>query len=141
MAAQTGRCDLAAVMRVIGVLLARPAADEAVDAGLDALRSKLDETGVHFLGIDDAVRLPHGRSGRREPERAKLGEIRQAWWKMSWVSPPVAGFAARLADSSASPKASGPGDTRDPRPAGMRSEEPGAGRPIRRTCSSASLGR
>lgn len=84
MAAQTGRCDLAAVMRVIGVLLARPAADEAVEAGLDALRSKLDETGVHFLGIDDDhVRFAvHGQE--RPPANARqlgemLGEIRQAW--------------------------------------------------------------
>jgi molybdate-binding protein len=71
-------------MRVIGVLLARPAADEAVDAGLDALRNKLDETGVHFLGIDDDhVRFAvHGQE--RPPASARqlgemLGEIRQAW--------------------------------------------------------------
>jgi hypothetical protein len=84
MAAQTGRCDLAAVMRVIGVLLARPAADEAVDALLEALRSKLNEAGVHFLGIDDDhVRFAvHGQE--RPPASARqlgemLGEIRQAW--------------------------------------------------------------
>lgn len=84
MAAQTGRCDLAATLRVIGVLLARPAADEPADTALEALRSKLDETGVAFLGIDDDhVRLAvHGQA--HPPVSARqlgemLGEIRQAW--------------------------------------------------------------
>lgn len=83
-AAQTGRCDLAAVMGVIGVLASRPAADQPVDAELEALRSTLEETGVHFLGIDDGhVHLTvHGHA--HQPASAKqiaemLGEIRHAW--------------------------------------------------------------
>lgn len=53
-AAHTGRCDLAAVMGAIGVLVSRPAAGQPVDAELEALRRTLEETGVRFLGIDDA---------------------------------------------------------------------------------------
>jgi len=51
--AHTGRCDLDLVIRVIGVLVARPAAGQAADEALEQLRNKLDETGVRFLGIDD----------------------------------------------------------------------------------------
>jgi hypothetical protein len=83
-AAQTGRCDLAAVMGMIGVLVSRPAADQAADAELKALRSTLDETGVHFLGIDDGhVSFTlHGHA--HPPASAKqmaemLGEIHQVW--------------------------------------------------------------
>lgn len=83
-AAQTGRCDLAAVMRVTGVLVSRPAADQPVDAALEALRRTLEETGVHFLGIDDGhVGFTlHGHA--HPPASARqmagmLGEIRQTW--------------------------------------------------------------
>lgn len=83
-AAQTGRCDLAAVMGVIGVLVSGPAADQPADAELEALRRTLSETGVHFLGIDNAhAHLTlHGHA--RPPANVKqiaemLGEIRQAW--------------------------------------------------------------
>jgi len=82
-AAQTGRSDLAAVVSVIGVLASRPAAEEAADAELEALRNRLDETGVHFLGIDnDHVRFNvHGHA--HPPVHVRqlgemLGEIRQA---------------------------------------------------------------
>ena len=83
-AAQTGRCDLAAVMGAIGVLISRPAADQPVDAELEALRRTLEEIGVHFLGIDDGhVHFTlHGHA--HPPASARqiaemLGEIRQAW--------------------------------------------------------------
>lgn len=82
--AQGGRCDLAAVLGAIGVLLARPAAEEPADAALDALRSKLDAIGVRFIAIDDGhVRYAvHGET--HPPVNARqlgetLGEIRQAW--------------------------------------------------------------
>lgn len=82
-AAHTGRCDLAAVMGVIGVLVSRPAADQPVDAELEALRRTLEETGVQFLGIDDGhVHFTvHGHA--HPPASARqiaemLGEIRQA---------------------------------------------------------------
>lgn len=52
-AAQTGRCDLTGVMRIIGVLASRPAAGEDIDAETEALHRTLGATGVHFLGIDD----------------------------------------------------------------------------------------
>lgn len=78
-AAHTGRCDLGMMMRVIGLL----ADGQAADAGLEQLRSKLGESGVRFLGMDDAhIRFEvHGREHR--PVSAKqlgdlLGEIRQA---------------------------------------------------------------
>ncbi len=82
-AAGTGRPDLAAVLSVIGVLTSRHAAGEAVDADLEALRTRLDGTGVHFLGIDDDhVRFTvHGHA--HPPVHVRqlgemLGEIRQA---------------------------------------------------------------
>lgn len=81
-AAQTGRCDPAAVLGVIGMLASRPAADQPADAELETLRSTVEETGVHFLGIDDAhVQFTlHGHA--HPPAGAKqiaemLGEIRQ----------------------------------------------------------------
>jgi hypothetical protein len=83
-AAHTGRCDLAAVMGVVGVLASRPAAGQPVDAELEALRRTLAETGVQFLGIDDShVHFTlHGHA--HPPASARqiaemLGEIRQAW--------------------------------------------------------------
>lgn len=82
-AAHTGRCDLAAVMGAIGVLVSRPAAEQPVDAELEALRRTLEETGVQFLGIDDGhVHFSvHGHA--HPPASARqiagmLGEIRQA---------------------------------------------------------------
>ncbi|HUW27020.1 MAG TPA: hypothetical protein VMV97_00285 [Sulfuriferula sp.] len=82
--AHTGRCDLDLVIRVIGLLVARPAADQAADEALEQLRNKLGETGVHFLGIDDDhIQLEvHGHE--HQPVSAKqlgemLGEIRHAW--------------------------------------------------------------
>jgi hypothetical protein len=84
MVAQGGRCDLAALLCVIGVLLARPAAEEPADAALEALRGKLGATAVRFLPIDDGhVRYAvHGEA--HPPVSARqlgemLGEIRQAW--------------------------------------------------------------
>ena len=85
MAAHTGRCDLNATMRAIGVLVSQPAGGQVADEALEQLRRKLDETGVHFLGIDDDhVRFAlHGQehppvSARQLGEM--LGEIRQTWW-------------------------------------------------------------
>jgi len=83
-AAQTGRCDLAAVMRVIGLLVSRPAGDQAADEALEQLRKAVEETGAHFVGVDDDhVRFAlHGHE--RQAASAKqlgemLGEIRQGW--------------------------------------------------------------
>lgn len=83
-AAHTGRCDLAAVRGVIGVLAQGPAANQPVDVELEALRRTLAETGVRFLGIDDGhVHFTvHGHA--HPPASARqiaemLGEIRQAW--------------------------------------------------------------
>lgn len=82
-AAQTRRADLAAVVSVIGVLASRRAAGEAVDAELEALRNRLRETGVQFLGLDDDhLRFKvHGHA--HPPLHVRqlgemLGEIRQA---------------------------------------------------------------
>jgi hypothetical protein len=79
-AAHTGRCDLGMMMRVIGLL----ADGQVADAGLEQLRSKLGESGVRFMGVDDAhIRLEvHGHP--HQPVSAKqlgemLGEIRLAW--------------------------------------------------------------
>lgn len=82
-AAHTGRCDLAAVMGVIGVLVSRPAAVQPVDAELEALRRTLEETGVQFLGIDDG-HIHFNLHGHAHPPASArqivgmLGEIRQA---------------------------------------------------------------
>lgn len=82
--AQTGRCDLNAVMRVIGLLVLPPAADQAADEVFEQLRRKLGETGVHFLGIgDDHVRFAV-HDHEHLPVSTKqvgemLGEIRQSW--------------------------------------------------------------
>ncbi len=83
-AAHTRRCDLGAVIRVIGLLVSRPAVGQVADAALEQLRSKVAEAGVQFLGIDDDhIRLMvHGHE--HQPVSAKqlgdmLGEIRQAW--------------------------------------------------------------
>lgn len=84
MVAQTGRCDLAAVLCVIGVLLARPAVNEPADTALSALRGQLDATGVHFLGIDDG-HVHYAVHGETHPPASArqlgemLGEVRQAW--------------------------------------------------------------
>ncbi len=82
--AHTGRCDLGLVICVIGVLVARPAADQAADEALEQLRNKLGETGVRFLGIDDHhIQLEvHGHA--HQPVSTKqlgeiLDEIRHAW--------------------------------------------------------------
>lgn len=82
-AAHTGRYDLAGVMRVIGVLASRPAADAGIDAELEALRHILDATGVHFLGVDDGHvhSTLHGHAQPPVNTRqlgVMLGEIRQA---------------------------------------------------------------
>ena len=83
-AAQTGRCDLAAGLGVIGVLASPPAADRPADAALETLRSTLEETGVHFLGIDDG-QVSFTLHGHAHPPASVkqlaeiLGEIRQAW--------------------------------------------------------------
>lgn len=80
-AAQTGRCDLAAALRVVG-LLAAP--EGGADPALEALRRALASTGVRFLGIDDdhvglAVHgHPHAPVSARQIGEM-LGEIRQAW--------------------------------------------------------------
>lgn len=82
-AAHTGRYDLAGVMRVIGLLASRPAADAAIDAELETLRRALEETGVHFLGIDDD-HVDSTLHGHPQPPASPrqlgvmLGEIRQA---------------------------------------------------------------
>jgi hypothetical protein len=82
-AAHTGRYDLAGVMRVIGVLASRPAADAGIDAELEALRHILDATGVHFLRVDDdhVHSTLHGHAQPPVSTRqlgVMLGEIRQA---------------------------------------------------------------
>lgn len=84
MVAQSGRCDLAAALAVIGVLLARPAAGEPADAALAALRDTLDARGVVFLGIeDDHVRYAvHGEAHPPVSTRQlaeMLGDIRPRW--------------------------------------------------------------
>lgn len=83
-AAHTRRCDLAAVMRVIGLLVSRPAGDQAADAALEPLHKAVGEAGVHFLGIDDDhVRFAvHGHEHQAASAKqlgAMLGEIRQGW--------------------------------------------------------------
>lgn len=82
--AHTGRCDLDLVIRVIGLLVARPAANQAADEMLEQLHNKLGEIGVRFLGIDDDhVQLEvHGHE--HQPVSTKqlgemLGEIRHVW--------------------------------------------------------------
>lgn len=83
-AAQTRRCDLAAALGVTGVLASPPAADRPADAALETLRSALEETGVHFLGIDDG-HVSFTLHGHAHPPASvkqlaeMLGEIRQAW--------------------------------------------------------------
>src|SRR5512139_156332 len=84
MVAGSGRCDLAAALAMIGVLVARPPADAPPDATLEALRGRLAATGVHFIGIDDGhVSLAvHGQPQPQVSIRQLaelLGEIRQAW--------------------------------------------------------------
>jgi hypothetical protein len=71
-------------MGVIGVLVSRPAADLPADAELEALRSTLDETGVHFLGVDDGHVSFTLHGDAHPPASAKqvaemLGEIRPVW--------------------------------------------------------------
>lgn len=79
--AQTGRCDLAAALRVVG-LLAAP--ESGADPEIETLRRALDATGVRFLGIDDdhvSLALhghPHAPVSTRQLGEM-LGEIRQAW--------------------------------------------------------------
>lgn len=85
-AAHTGRCDLAAAMRVIGLLVSRPADDQPADEALEQLRGKLGEAGVHFLGIDDDhVRFAmHGHEHQAASAKQlgeMLGEIRRGWWR------------------------------------------------------------
>lgn len=79
--AQTGRSDLAATLRVVG-LLGAPAG--GTDPALETLRQALAATGVRFLGIDDDhVSLAvHGH--RHTPVSARqfgeiLAEIRRTW--------------------------------------------------------------
>lgn len=83
-AGHTGRTDLAGVLGVIGVLVARPAAGEAADAQRDALRTRLADTGVAFLGIDDGHVLCAVHGHESPPVRTRLlgemlGELRDAW--------------------------------------------------------------
>lgn len=80
-AAHTGRTDLAAALRVIGVLAAHRAPGDTPDAQLDALRTCVSGTGVAFSGVDDGhVRFAvHGEE--HPPVRTRqlgemLGEIR-----------------------------------------------------------------
>src|SRR5512139_793754 len=82
-AGHSGRTDLAAVLCVIGALASRPA-NGAEDAEVQALRSNLGETGVHFLAIDDDHISFTLHDHAHPPVRARqlgemLGEIRQAW--------------------------------------------------------------
>ena len=84
MVALIGRCDLDALVCVIGLLVSQPAADQPADEALEQLRSKVDESGVCFLGIDDShIRFKvHGHA--HKPVSFKqlgemLGEMRQAW--------------------------------------------------------------
>lgn len=85
LAAQTGRCDLGAVLCVIGLLVAPPAAEQPADDALEQLRGKVGEAGVQFLGIDDAHNIRFAVHGHEhQPVSARqlgemLGEIRQAW--------------------------------------------------------------
>ena len=79
-AAHIGRCDLGMMMCVIGLL----ADGQVADAELERLRCRVDESGVRFLGVDEAgIRFAvHGREHR--PVSAQqlgdmLGEIRRAW--------------------------------------------------------------
>ena len=79
-----GRGDPGAVIRVIGLLIAQPAADRVRDKALEQLCSKVDATGVRFLGIDDDhIRFEvHGHAHTPVSVRQlgeMLEEIRQAW--------------------------------------------------------------
>ena len=75
-AAPTGRPDLAGVVSVIGVLASRKTEGKAMDAELEALRNRLDETGVHFLGIDDDnVRFTVHDHAHPPVHRRQLGEM------------------------------------------------------------------
>jgi len=83
-AAQTGRCDLAAVTGVIGLLASLPADAQAADEALERLRGKLGETGVHFLGIDDGHIRFEVRGHAHPPVDTRqlgemLAEIRRPW--------------------------------------------------------------
>jgi hypothetical protein len=83
-AANIGRCDLNAVLRVIGLLAARAAPEQTADEMLEQLREKLDGLGVQFLGIDDhhvSFEI-HGHEHKPVSTRQlgeMLVEIRQAW--------------------------------------------------------------
>ena len=53
-AAHAGRCDLKAIIPVIGLLAAvPPSAGQASDEALERLRNELHDLGIRFLGIDD----------------------------------------------------------------------------------------
>ena len=84
MVALIGRCDLDALVCVIGLLVSQPAAGQAADEALEQLRSKVDETGVRFLGIDDSHINYEVHGHAHKPVSFKqlgemLGEMRQAW--------------------------------------------------------------
>jgi len=77
--AHSGRCDVAALLAVIGLLLAEACADDAVGR----LRAALDEIGVRFTAIDDGhIRFDlHGHAHKPATVRQLgelLGQIRQA---------------------------------------------------------------
>jgi len=77
MVAHTGRCDVRALLRVIGLLLA----DQADDA-LEGLRAALIEAGTRFTGVDDGlIRFElHGQAHKPVTVRQlgeTLAEIRQ----------------------------------------------------------------
>ncbi len=75
------RCDASSAVVIMGLLCGKP---QAVDDGLERLRSRLLNVGMRFLGIDDDhVRYSlHGRERKplsRRQTAGILAEIRAAW--------------------------------------------------------------
>jgi hypothetical protein len=81
LAGHTGRCDVPALVCVIGLLLVPHSTDDAVEQ----LRTALSGIGVRFTAIDDGhIQFElHGHAHKPATVRQLgevLGEIRQAWF-------------------------------------------------------------
>lgn len=83
-AAHAGRCDLNAIIPVIGLLAAAPLpAGQPADEALERLRNELGDLGIRFLGIDDDhIRYQQHQHEHKPVSVRQLGdilaEIRQA---------------------------------------------------------------
>ncbi len=83
-AAHTGRCDLKAIIQVIGLLVAAPSPlGQPSDEALERLRNELRDLGIRFLGIDDDhIRYEQHDHEHKPASVRQLGdiliEIRQA---------------------------------------------------------------